>query len=151
MLTPPRRFFKGSAFLAGAVFGSWLLWAALDSETVSPGESEPVDRVESHSADAVLTDDARAIAAPEAAVSSAETESATDGEKSLLDSVLVEPGTPEKYLKPYMPEHKLAEIWRDGTQVYHEVPFQVRQPDGSMKVQTARIEIRPEDVVPVRD
>lgn len=151
MMIPVRRLFGGSAFLAGAAFGSWLLWAAMSSETVSPGQSEPVDRVGSLTAETVSSQEAKRTAAPAAAVSAAAPDPAESAPQSLLDTVLIEPGTPEQYLKPYMPEHKLAEIWRDGTQVYHEVPFQVRQPDGSMKIQTARIEIRPEDVAPVRD
>ncbi len=65
--------------------------------------------------------------------------------------VRVEPGTAARYLQPYLTDQVLAEVWADGTQVYEAVPFEVLQPDGSMQLQSARIEVRPTDPVPIED
>jgi hypothetical protein len=54
-------------------------------------------------------------------------------------------------LKPYLQGHTPDEIWADGTQVYHNVPFQVRQPDGSMGTQYATVKLAPTDPVPILD
>lgn len=67
------------------------------------------------------------------------------------DGVRIEVGTPERYRKPLLTDQKLHQIFADGTQVYGEVPFEVRQPDGTLAIQTATIEIEPTDPLPVRD
>lgn len=67
------------------------------------------------------------------------------------EGVRIEVGTPEQYRQPYLSDQELHQILADGTQIYGEVPFEVRQPDGTMAIQTATIEVQPTDPVPIGD
>lgn len=61
----------------------------------------------------------------------------------------IEPGTPPEFLKPYLHGYTPAEIYKDGTQIYHDVPFYVRQPDGTMKRQSSMVKIQPTAPAPI--
>ena len=61
----------------------------------------------------------------------------------------IEPGTPPKYLKPYLIGYTPAEIYKDGAQIYHDVPFYVRQPYGTMKRQSSMVKIQPTAPAPI--
>ncbi len=69
-------------------------------------------------------------------------------ESAVLDP-WVEPGTPHEFLRPYLPDHRLVAIHRDGRQVYEGVPMLVRNPDGSTRSVPTRIELEPAAVAPL--
>jgi len=56
---------------------------------------------------------------------------------------------PAQYRTPFLPGHTPVEILTDGTQIYDDIPYKVRQIDGSMKEFHCRMSIQPTAVLPV--
>lgn len=56
---------------------------------------------------------------------------------------------PPKFPYSYLAGKTPSEVLPDGTQIFRDVPFQVRQPDGTMAVQMSTITITPTTPLPV--
>jgi hypothetical protein len=68
-----------------------------------------------------------------------------------IDVVLqprIAPGTPPEYWANYLAGYTPSEILEDGTQVYKDIPYYVRQPDGTMKKELATMKIKPVPALP---
>ena len=56
---------------------------------------------------------------------------------------------PAIYRTACVPGHVPIEILSDGTQIYDDIPYKARQPDGTMKEFKTRMSIQPTKPVPV--
>jgi hypothetical protein len=63
----------------------------------------------------------------------------------------IDPSTPSQYLSSYLSGYTPSEIQADGTQIYENVPFYVRQTDGTMKKQLSSVKIKPVSPAPLVD
>lgn len=63
-------------------------------------------------------------------------------------AIKIEPNTPREYLSSYLSGYTPAEIQADGTQIYHNIPFHVRQPDGTYREQMSTVKVKPVPAVP---
>lgn len=61
----------------------------------------------------------------------------------------VDADTPPQYRAPYLPGRTPVETQADGTQVYEDIPYKVRQPDGTMKEFRCRMVISPTKAVSI--
>src|SRR5262249_8632754 len=56
---------------------------------------------------------------------------------------------PAQSLSPYLSGRTPVETLADGTQIYDNIPYKVRQPDGSMKEMRCRMTISPTKAVSI--
>jgi hypothetical protein len=63
----------------------------------------------------------------------------------------IDPNTPCQYLPSYLSGYTPSEIQADGTQIYENVPFYVRQTDGTMRKQLSTVKIKPVSPAPLVD
>jgi len=82
-----------------------------------------------------------ATATPRAAPSPSPSSSATGPR--------IDPNTPSQYLSSYLSGYTPSEIQEDGTQIYENVPFYVRQTDGTMRKQLSTVKIKPVPPAPL--
>jgi len=86
---------------------------------------------------------------PPALVAQPVSSSPEGGEPAPPVQTKIAPGTPDRYLEPYLLGHTPVEILEDGTQIYEGLPFTVRNPDGSTSVHRMTVRIAPTDPLPV--
>jgi hypothetical protein len=53
------------------------------------------------------------------------------------------------FLRSYLEGRTPDEILPDGTQVFHGMPFEVRQPDGTVRVVPVTLTLQPTDLAPL--
>ena len=62
---------------------------------------------------------------------------------SAASGTRIDADTPSQYLASYLSGYTPSEIQADGTQIYDNVPFYVRQSDGTTRKQLSRVKIKP--------
>ena len=117
-----------------------LLLAALAARRLLPGPTSGAP-----AATAAPPHDAAPLALPAAAVGAA----GNDAALPQADRTEVATGVPTQIAMPCLLGRTPVAVLADGTQVYDDVPYKVRQVDGSMKELRCRMHIQPAPVMPV--
>jgi hypothetical protein len=55
------------------------------------------------------------------------------------------------YTQSLLEGHVPSKVLEDGSQVFTDIPFSVRQPDGTMRTQMMTVTVKPVPAVPVLD